>query len=66
MIIPLNGLAETVPAPMTIADLIAHVKEGDPDLIVERNGRYVHARDYETTQLEENDRIEFINPNLGG
>ncbi len=66
MIIHFNGLDETVPDNLTIAGLIAHAREGDPDLIVERNGRYVHAGDYEATRLKENDRIEFINPNLGG
>jgi len=33
---------------------------------VERNGRFVYARDYATTHIEEGDVMEFINPNFGG
>lgn len=66
MNIELNGLKETIPDGLTINGLIAHFKEGDPDLIVEQNGRYIYPKDYDTHMVRENDSIEFINPNLGG
>lgn len=66
MIIQLNGLEETIPRGVTISQLIELFKEGDPHLIVEQNGRYIYPKDYDTSRVLENDRIEFINPNLGG
>lgn len=66
MEIELNGLKETVPNGLTIMGLIELFKEGDPDLIVEQNGRYIYPKDYDTCYVNENDSIEFINPNLGG
>ncbi len=66
MIIRLNGIEETVPEGLTINELIQWVKEGDPHLIVEQNGRYVYPSSYDSRRVEENDVIEFINPNLGG
>ena len=66
MIIKLNGLKETLPGEMTIRELIEWAKEGDPDLIVEQNGRYIYPKAYDTRMIMENDVIEFINPNLGG
>ncbi|MFH1154001.1 MAG: MoaD/ThiS family protein [Pseudomonadota bacterium] len=61
-----NGLTETVPGGLTVEGLICHFQEGDTDLIVEINGRYVYPRDYETVRIKAFDVIEFINPNLGG
>jgi len=66
MIIQFNGLEETIPQGLNITRLIAFFKEGDPHLIVEQNGTYVYPKDYDTCRVMENDRIEFINPNLGG
>ncbi|SDU59640.1 sulfur carrier protein ThiS [Desulfobacula phenolica] len=66
MIIILNGLKEDVPENISIQALIEFVKEGDPHLIVEQNGRYIYPTDYHSTIVKENDVIEFINPDLGG
>jgi len=66
MNILLNGIKETFPGEMTIQDLIEWAKEGDPDLIVEQNGRYIYPKAYGTRKICDNDVIEFINPNLGG
>jgi thiamine biosynthesis protein ThiS len=66
MIIQLNGLKETVPDALNITGLIEWAREGDPDLIVEVNGRYIFPKDYDVHKIKENDRVEFINPNLGG
>ena len=66
MEIELNGLKEIIPENISIIDLIDLFKEGDPDLIVEVNNRYIFPKNYKTTMIMENDVIEFINPNLGG
>jgi sulfur carrier protein ThiS len=66
MIIQLNGIMETVPDGLTISGLIEWAKEGDPDLMVEKNRQYIYPADYDTCPVNENDVIEFINPNLGG
>jgi len=62
----INGIGEKVPCGLTLALLIRHFKEEDTHLIVERNGCFVYPRDYSTTQIEEGDVLEFINPNFGG
>jgi thiamine biosynthesis protein ThiS len=64
--ITINGMTETVPAQSCIEALIARFEEGDPDLIVEHNGRFVFAQEYPTRTVSPGDRIEFINPNFGG
>ncbi len=66
MKIELNGLGETIPENISIDALIDLFKEGDPDLIVEVNGKYIFPKNYKKTTIIENDTIEFINPNLGG
>ncbi|MCP4670249.1 MAG: sulfur carrier protein ThiS [Desulfobacula sp.] len=66
MKIELNGLEETIPENISIDALIDLFKEGDPDLIVEVNGKYIFPKNYKTAMIMENDTIEFINPNLGG
>jgi thiamine biosynthesis protein ThiS len=62
----LNGMKETVPEGVTIAQLIEISNESDKDLIVELNGRFVFAQKYSTTLLSEGDRVEFINAACGG
>jgi thiamine biosynthesis protein ThiS len=61
-----NGLSEEVPENATLAFLIERFREADPALIVELNGRYVYARQYSTTKVSQNDRVEFIHPDFGG
>jgi len=61
-----NGFPEAVPAGTTLADLTTTHKEGDVDLIVEHNGRFVYPAQYAHTGLSAGDRVEFINPNFGG
>jgi thiamine biosynthesis protein ThiS len=61
-----NGIKETLAENTTISQLIVGYKEGDVDLIVERNGRFVYPRNYAEIILLNDDRIEFINPNFGG
>lgn len=61
-----NGFAETVAAETTLAQLIVDFKEGDRDLIVEHNGRFIYPHQYEAIRVASGDRVEFINPNFGG
>jgi len=61
-----NGFPETGPEQLSLARLIEHMNEGDGDLIVEHNGRFVYPRHYPTTVLAGGDRVELINPNFGG
>ena len=62
----INGFEEMVQAESTIDDLIRQFGEGDVDLIVERNGRFVYPQKYGKIVIEKEDRVEFINPNFGG
>ncbi len=64
--IEVNGLIEQVEQGLTVSELIDHFKEGDFDLIVEINGRYIYPKAYRDTWIIDGDSIEFINPNLGG
>ncbi len=64
--ITVNGMKEEVPDGSRIADLIERFGEGDPDLIVEHNGRFVFAQEYPARTVSAGDRLEFINPNFGG
>lgn len=61
-----NGMEEEVPEGATLAFLIEHFQERDPALIVEHNGRFVFPKEYSTTTVSPNDRVEFINPDFGG
>ena len=42
----INGFEEPVPKGSTLDDLIRQFGEGDVDLIVERNGRFVYPQKY--------------------
>jgi sulfur carrier protein len=64
--ITVNDRSEKVPAHSSLSDLIRRFGEDDPHLVVELNGRFVYPRAYASTSVEENDRLEFINPNFGG
>jgi len=61
-----NGFEEEVLENTSIKDLILLFKEGDTDLIVEYNGRFVYPAQYAGLNVQEGDRVEFINPNFGG
>ena len=61
-----NGFAEEVPEGSSVSFLQKHFQEMDPHLLTEVNGRFVYPQDYNTTIINEGDKVEFINPNLGG
>jgi thiamine biosynthesis protein ThiS len=62
----INGFPENIIEGTTISDLVTRYKEGDVDLIVEHNGRFIYPRSYGDIVVSNSDRIEFINPNFGG
>jgi thiamine biosynthesis protein ThiS len=62
----LNGFEEKVYEGSSIAALIKQFNETDPHLFVELNGKFVYAQKYAETFVKEHDRVEFINPDLGG
>ncbi len=62
----LNGFEESIPEGLSIQDLIQRSGEGDPNLIVEHNGRFVYPNQYDKIILDHGDRIELINPSFGG
>jgi thiamine biosynthesis protein ThiS len=64
--ITVNGMDEEVPEDATLAVLIEHFQEMEPALIVEHNGRFVFPRQYGTTKVSQDDRVEFIHPDFGG
>jgi|Deesub1362A_J573_1020465.scaffolds.fasta_scaffold06827_2 thiamine biosynthesis protein ThiS len=64
--IVVDGLPEAVPAGTTLAQLIQRHQAQHKDLIVELDGRFVPAHDYERVQVEEGSRVEFILPAFGG
>ena len=59
-------MTEKVPENATLEILIERFQEADPALIVELNGRYIYAREYSTTRVSQDDRVEFIHPDFGG
>ena len=61
-----NGMPEDVPEGSTVLSLIKYFNELDKSLIVEHNNRFVYPRMYGDTVISENDKLEFINPNVGG
>jgi thiamine biosynthesis protein ThiS len=61
-----NGMTEDVPEGSTVLSLIKHFNELDKSLIVEHNNRFVYPKHYGDTEISENDKLEFINPNVGG
>jgi thiamine biosynthesis protein ThiS len=51
---------------LSVQRLLDEVKENDPAVIVEMNGRFVHRKDFDTTIIRDGDRVEFIHPSFGG
>ena len=66
MQIVVDGLPEEVPAKTTIRDLLMERDEPTDHIIVERNGSFVHPRDYAAIKLQPSDRIEVVFPAFGG
>jgi thiamine biosynthesis protein ThiS len=64
--ITLNGDAQIVPGPLTVADLLARLDIDPRGVAVERNFVVVKRDAYAATQIEEGDQIEIVNFVGGG
>ncbi len=51
---------------ITIQNLLDEVKENDPAVIVEVNGRVIHRKDFGSKKIIDGDKVEFIHPSFGG
>jgi len=61
-----NDFKVSAPVPSTVEMLLEQLKEADPHMIVELNGRLVYPKRYATTEIRDGDRVEIINPDFGG
>ena len=66
IMIVLNGVKEATHEGVSISRLMEIFNESDKGVIVELNGRFVHAREYSRTVLNEGDRVEFLYAACGG
>lgn len=66
MQITINGETRQLPAPMSVAELVAHLKLDTRKLAVERNLAIVPRSQYGETALAEGDRIELVSFIGGG
>lgn len=62
----LDGFPEQVPQGLTLHELIALKCAQHKDLVVEIEGRFIHARDYGSTSLQPGDRVELLYLAFGG
>ena len=62
----IDGFEENLPDHLTVAGLLDHLGEPEKDLVFELNHRFVHQKDYDTTKLEDGDKIELIHAAFGG
>ena len=66
MTITLNGDPYPLDAPVTIADLLAHLGIDPRRVAIERNFLVVKRDQYAATPIEEGDQIEIVNFVGGG
>jgi len=66
MEITINGVKENVPEDSSITDLMGRFQDKKAHIIVQYNGEFVYPEKHATTVVKEGDKIEFINPDLGG
>jgi thiamine biosynthesis protein ThiS len=66
MQIIINGLEQQVRQGLTVAELLAVEQEPRDHVLVEVNGAYVPATEYDSLVLQAGDRVEFILPAYGG
>ena len=64
--VTINGFKEKVTKGASITQLIREYDEMESAMMVEWNGRFVYPRNYDTTQPEAEDVLEFIHPDFGG
>ena len=66
MQIVVDGFPREVEEGIRLADLLRLLGESLDHALVEVNGAYVHAREYEDRELKSGDRVEIIYPAFGG
>lgn len=64
--VTVNDYEVRTPSPSTVEALLEQLKEADPHMIVELNGRLVYPTRYASTEIRDGDRVEIINPDFGG
>ena len=62
----INGFKNPIRRKTSISDVINSSREFEIHMIVELNHRFIHQKNYETTNLTEGDVLEFIHPAFGG
>jgi sulfur carrier protein len=59
--IKVNGKEQEIETPILLIDLIKINKVEQPDMVsVQLNEKFVERENYETTQINEGDEIEFL------
>lgn len=66
MKIHLDGMSREVPEGVSLTDLLRTLGEPVPHVIVELNGRYIAAKEFDRLTLKPEDRLEVILPAFGG
>ena len=64
--IVLNGLKTRIAPNISIEQLLRLMYEGDLQIIVECNGKFIFPQKYSSTFIHDGDNIELINPDFGG
>jgi len=66
MIIQLNGKNHTLDTSISITSLLESIGLGDKPVVVELNKEALFPREYSTSMLENNDKLEIITIAAGG
>lgn len=66
MIIQLNGNPHELDAPLTVTALLESIGFGDKPVVVELNEQALFPRDFPSTQIEANSRVEIVTLAAGG
>ncbi|MGE3274262.1 MAG: sulfur carrier protein ThiS [Vicinamibacterales bacterium] len=66
MTITLNGDPYELPGPLSLADLLAHLDIDPRRVAIEHNLAIVRRPAYETTLVQDGDRVEVVNFVGGG
>jgi sulfur carrier protein len=61
-----NGAPNKLPSPLSVRGLLEHLGFGQKPVVVELNKRAMFPREFETTMLNEGDRIEIVQITAGG
>ena len=56
----INGEQQSVPAPITVDALLAHLAVDNRQVAVERNRTIVPKTEFDSTELAEGDEIEIV------